>query len=39
MANPYDGMDPEQYRRDLLVMGADPEDAQAAVEALRKAQS
>lgn len=35
----YDGLDPEEYRQELLDMGADPEDAQAAVEALRKAQS
>lgn len=31
----YDGMDPEVYRRELLDMGADPEDADAAVENLK----
>jgi hypothetical protein len=34
----YEGMDPEEYRRELLDMGADPEDANAAAEQLRKAQ-
>lgn len=35
----YDGMDPEQYRRELLDMGADPKDADAAVENLKRVQS
>lgn len=34
----YDGMDPEQYRRDLLDQGGDPEDANAAAEQLRRTQ-
>lgn len=38
MPQPYEGLDPDDYRRELLDMGADPEDAEAAAEALRKAQ-
>lgn len=34
----YDGLDPEAYRRELLDMGADPEDANAAAEQLRRSQ-
>jgi len=34
----YEGMDPEEYRRELLDMGADPEDANAAVENLKRKQ-
>lgn len=32
------GMDPEEYRRELLDMGADPEDANAAAEHLKRQQ-
>lgn len=39
MGKPYDGMDPEDYRRELIDMGADPEDANTAAEELRKRQS
>lgn len=34
----YDGMDPEVYRQELLDRGADPEDANAAAEQLRRGQ-
>lgn len=33
------GMDPEEYRRELLDMDADPEDANAAVENLKRRQA
>lgn len=32
-------MDPEAYRQELLDMGADPEDANAAAEQLRREQA
>lgn len=34
----YDGMDPEVYRQELLDRGADPEDANAAAEQLKREQ-
>lgn len=34
----YDGMDPDQYRQDLIDQGADPKDADAAVKDLRDGQ-
>lgn len=34
----YEGRDPEEYRRELLDMGADAKDAEAAVENLRREQ-
>lgn len=38
MAGWHEDMDPEQYRQELLDMGADPEDANAAAEHLRRGQ-
>lgn len=34
----HEGRDPEEYRRELLDMGADPGDANAAVENLNRQQ-
>lgn len=34
----YDGMDPEVYWQELLDRGADPEDANAAAEQLKREQ-
>lgn len=35
----YEEMDPEAYRQDLLDQGADPEDANAATEQLKRQQA